>query len=177
MTVARITCAAVAGLTSLIALPGAAAALSCLQPDPVRHYMDARDAPERYMAVLGRFTSSEPLAQPAPAPVPPPGASGFPRDGIAITEGVRFQGRALDQDGFDLPVDRPVSVALRCLGQFCATSLAQGEVIAYLKQTTTAPRAEVDPCGGWFYENPSPAQIDAVLRCHTEGDCVTGTGR
>lgn len=176
MTAARITCAAVAGLTSLLILPGAATALSCLQPDPVQHYVQARDSSERYMAVLGRFTVPSQLAQPSPAPVPPPGAA-QPRDGVAITDGVRFQGRALDQDGFDQTVDRPVSVALSCLGQFCATSLPEGEVLAYLKQTTTVPRAEVDPCGGWIYENPTPAQIDAVLACHTGGKCVTGVAR
>jgi hypothetical protein len=140
---------------------GPALALSCLAPDPVRFYNDAREAQGTYMVVLGTFTpeAADPVASVENA------------SRVSTWKG-RLVGQSLDVEGFNLPFDAPISYRYVCLDDIsCPGSAPAFPMIAFLLVTEAGAVLTSDSCNGWIIANPTEDDVAALEDCHTGGSC------
>ncbi|MDT0681841.1 hypothetical protein RM543_04020 [Roseicyclus sp. F158] len=146
---------------------GQAAALSCLRPDPVRIYTQARDAEEAFRIAYGQLDlSAVSFPQMESYDVGAPETRDFP--------GIPFEGHAITKDGFTVPVSTPVTVRLSCLGPWCPTPPGPEPMMMALEQIGDDWRVDINACGGDAYGQPSKGQLERVVACHRdEGDCAT----
>ncbi len=147
---------------ALTAIAGPALSLSCMRPDAVRLYDQARDSEDLYVAVRGRIN----LTEPANAPLPD-------SDTPAITQAT-LSGVVLTTHGFGAKFDREIEIAATCLGPWCGSAEEfEGELLAVLKvgEDNTYTLA-AGPCGGgavvWSKDGER-----RLLACHRDGECVS----
>lgn len=149
------------------ALP--ASALSCLRPDAVRLYTEARDAEARFRVIHGQLEALEPLRELS---------GGLGRKGPAELElRAQVSGQQLGARGFKAPVEAlPVTVRLVCFASWCG-SFPEGETLLMALEEEAEGRLVLvaDPCFSRVIADPEPAALRAVTRCHQSGDCPTGT--
>lgn len=145
-------------------LPGPAAALSCLPPDPVRLYTAARDSEDAFRIVHGRIIVEEPIL--LPEPVDPPG------DAEPAETDVRITGVSLSEGGFIHPFTAPVTLSLGCLGPWCAAPPRLDEtVLMAVEIVEGGHRLSLGPCPS----NALPtnaAGLERVVECHRWGRCA-----
>ncbi|QDC08330.1 hypothetical protein FHY55_03315 [Oceanicola sp. D3] len=145
------------------ALP--ASALSCMRPDPVLQYTQARDAEARYLIVHGTLTATQKIRKHKKDL-----SRRFEPKPIYIK--ARLQGMQLGRDGFSTPVDVPVTVALACFASWCGGWPGSDQMLLSVaegkggKLTVTS-----DPCGSQTFHNPTRADLRRVVRCHKGGNC------
>ena len=150
---------------ALLALAGPATALSCLRPDAVRLYEQARDSEDLYVAVRGRID----LLETANAPVPDSNAP-------AITEAT-LSGVALTTHGFGAEFNREVQISATCGGPWCGSAEAfDGEIIAFLKVDKSLGESDsytlaAGPCGGSAIAWSKDAER-RLLACHRDNTCI-----
>ncbi len=147
------------GAVALIALAaGQAHALSCLRPDVVSLYEQARDSEDVYSIVKGR------LSYPTPPKLPKPD---LPTESPAILSGF-----ALGADGLTVPFEREVTVSLTCLGPWCAEAPTAG-VEGYI--------ALRHHQGGYILDQSAchanavlaePGDDQRLLACHRDDRCL-----
>lgn len=148
-------------LLALLMTAGPALSLSCIRPDPVRSYQQAADAEEVYLLVTGTLSHD-------PASVPPK-----PEDGQSATMPATLTGAFLNADRFEGAFAAPVTVSLDCVASWCGQMPEpSAEVLAFLQETPTGYALSLGPCGGWMFVDPTEAQIERVVACHTGGDCA-----
>lgn len=140
---------------SLVVQP--AFALSCIRPDPLLSYTQARDADEVYVVVKGAFTPLGP-----PVPVGNEGASRM---------AARLTGEALGPDGFTVPFDAEVTVDTICYGPWCGSEMPAGEILAYVESTSSGAVIENNACGGFVFYDPHRTDLARVEACHFGGSC------
>ncbi len=138
---------------------GPAHALSCLPPDAVRLFEQAREAEEDYVIVKGRLMFLE-------TPSTPPRGSKLP----ALTK-ARIDGHGLNNAGFTSPFSRRVTVSASCFAHWCGSldDVSEPSIFA-IQVTSTELTLDIGPCGGdrvtW-----SPSGEERLLRCYQSGDC------
>jgi hypothetical protein len=158
-------------LTALLiaATPLPAIALSCLRPDAVRLFEEARDSPDPFMIVHGYLHTDGPIA------LPNPDANGqYPGDATAHTT-VRLSGQGLTDTGFTAPVNQDITLAVTCLVAWCGTPLLDVAIIAAIQLKDTGPELLVSPCEGWRAMRGTPEDARRVEECHRDGNCVIRT--
>ncbi|WP_316650829.1 hypothetical protein [Ovoidimarina sediminis] len=143
----------------LAGLAGPALALSCLPPDPVRLYTEARDSADPYRIVSGRFDR-----------VPDAGAKA---EDAPVTFEARLKGRSLGRLGFSAPFDSVVAVELTCLSVWCAPPPEAGhDLLVAVREDGQRQIVSLGPCPS----NALPldaAGEQAVVDCHRSGLCAS----
>ena len=112
----------------------AALALSCMKPDAVRLYTQARDSSDLYAIVIGQLQPDAEIAIPEPNP------DGSGELELSETTRVRMSGHVLGESGFARMFDREVDVRVTCLSIWC------GAPDPYAGSTAISCHA--DPCCG-----------------------------
>ncbi|MFY0633898.1 MAG: hypothetical protein JXQ91_08795 [Vannielia sp.] len=143
-----------------------AVALSCLRPDPVRIYTQARDAEARYRIVHGTLTAQETVRRKRPAP----GSQATPKP---VRVKARLQGMQLGRGGFATPIDTPVTVVLTCAASWCGGWPGAGQLLMAVQETSGGLSVESDACSSQIYSKPTRADLGRVLTCHKGGACAT----
>ena len=138
-----------------------AAALSCLRPDAVTLYEQARDSEDAYYIVRGELQITGPVDEPDPE-------TGEP----GRTE-ARLLGTMLSGSGFAAPFDRPVTIVSTCAGPWCADPTGQkGLLITAIRIDEDGLTLEADPCSSnmvpFDHEN-----AERLLACHRKDECLT----
>lgn len=158
---AALACTAALGA----ALP--AQALSCIRPDPVRLYTQARDAEARFRIVHGTLTAQETLPKRRQT-----GSSRVNPKPIHVK--ARLQGMQLGKGGFTAPVDTPVTVTLACFASWCGGWPGAGQMLMAVEEGPNgALTVTSDPCSSKIYAKPDAAELRRVLTCHKGGACPT----
>ena len=141
-------------------------ALSCLRPDVVRQYEQARDSDDLYSMVIGTIAATPPIA------IPEPDANGNYPDGAKADTKIRITGRELTGTGFAADFDREVIVRARCLSVWCASAPEAGQdVFLTLRHADDDLLLEISPCP----TNALPWSADdeaRVLNCHRFQKCT-----
>lgn len=142
-----------------------AAALSCLRPDVIRLYEQARDSEDVYSIVYGQ------LNIPTPINYPDKDASGGYGEDASADTTARLTGTSLGDAGFATPFDQEVTLRVSCVLTWCAPEPSTGEdVIAALRHSDGGLILDLDVCGA----NAIPASGDdeaRVLNCHRFDNC------
>lgn len=134
-------------------------ALSCMRPDAVRLFEQARDAEAAYYIVKGRV---EFLETPK---TPRPGSKTPARTRAAI------KGQALSSSGFNAPFNREVTVETTCLASWCGSAEnLKGELVMAVEIGLDELTLEIGPCGGDQVAWDQGAE-DRLLKCHLDGVC------
>ena len=144
----------------------AAFALSCMKPDAVRLYTQARDSSDLYAIVIGQLQPDTKIA------IPEPSTDGSGTRDLAATTRSRMFGRVLGENGFAQFFDREVDVQITCLSIWCGGPILGKDFLAALRVTGGVPILEIGPCGGLTMEVDTDG-IDRLLTCHRTGECVT----
>lgn len=147
-----------AALGMLIA--GQAAALSCMQPDPVRTFNQVAADDATYYVLYGTL-DFDPKLQPQgvvneernPSPVP-----------------ARFAGKGLSETGFDRDFVRDVVLQPVCAGPWCGNAPLDVPSLIFAKVTGDTIIIEASPCGGAIFPEPSKAALDRMTACMS-GNC------
>ena len=143
----------------------AALSLSCMQPDAVRLYTQARDSKDLYAIVIGQLQPDAEIA------IPEPNADGSGTRDLSATTRVRMSGRVLGESGFFQIFDREVDFRITCLSIWCGAPVLGEDFLAALRVTGGVPVLEIGPCGGLTMEADQDG-IDRLLACHQTGECV-----
>ncbi|MBT0957430.1 hypothetical protein IV417_08530 [Alphaproteobacteria bacterium KMM 3653] len=148
---------------ALLTTAQGAFALSCLRPDPVRSYENARNSSQAHRIVLGKIT----LLTPAPA------AKG--QDPITVK--ARLKGHELTTKGFTAPYDQTITLSTSCAGPWCGSLPNDTTGMAVLSEHSGGPLLSMGPCGGSFFARPSKEALTKVVTCHRGGKCEARRGR
>jgi hypothetical protein len=147
--------AAVLGL--VLAQP--AQALSCLQPDPVRSYLDRADQPD-LLVLLGSFNF-------------PPGA--LRQTDRTMTQTPTERTVVAQFRGEDLltgtRIEGTVTIRGRCLGPWCG-DMAPGVHLAFGQRTEGGLELAVDPCGTAAFSDPDIGTLARLEKCIAAQDCT-----
>ena len=147
------------GLTLFLAA-NPAFSLSCMRPDSVRMFENARDSEDIYYVIKGRLTPKNTYAIPT---------SENGKDSVADTS-VVIDGVGLGTRSFSVPVKVEAMVILTCLSVWCAGPPPEGELLMIVKKQNEALTLEVGPCGG----TAIPWSVDSenrLLDCHRSNSC------
>ncbi len=136
-----------------------ATALSCLRPDAVRLFEQARDAEEAFFIVKGRVSLLEPPNLPVENTETP-----------AQTH-AQIEGLALTPTGFNQPFDHDVIIETICLGPWCASLEGlDDDLIMAVKTEDDRLTLRIGPCGGdqilWDEDGEN-----RILSCYRDGIC------
>jgi hypothetical protein len=145
----------------ILATAGQAAALRCIQPDPVRTFLQVDADPGNWIVLKGTLdyehplTSTDDLMNPPPAYPPVAG---------------QFEGLSLTGTGFDRPYAGPMWLAVTCAGPWCGVLPGPGEAIYFAELTADGPVIRFGPCGGESYA-PTREIEAALTSCLAGGAC------
>lgn len=145
----------------------AALALSCMRPDVARSYQAAAEARESYVVVLGRLEFDT-------ARLPRSGENGAPAHSHIPA---RVTGKGLTLAGFETPFRTGITLDAQCLGPWCAAPPSGRKAMMFLRKGPGGYLLEEGPCGGHIFAEPTPGQIERVLRCHRGGPCKAARRR
>ena len=149
-----------AALFCALLVSAQAQALSCLRPDAVMLYEQARDSEDAFHIVRGELQITGPVT----APDPDTGATG---ETLA-----RLVGTMLTDDGFTTTFDQPVTIVSSCAGPWCGSPTGQeGLLIAAVRIGEDRLTLDAGPCGGDMLPYDADG-ADRLLACHRSGQCV-----
>lgn len=150
--------------TALALLSTPALSLSCLRPDVVRMYEQARDADASYWMVRGQLVSETPLSAPKAQP------DGRFKDNASASTTVRFQGKALHRDGFrDIP-DTDITVTITCIAHWCGSVPLEQDLFMAIEITETGPELLAPACSSRVIQFSEENEA-RLLRCALDGVC------
>lgn len=147
-----------AGMVALVA--GQAAALSCIQPDPVRAFQQAAEADITYYVLYGTLDFD--------ASKQPNGVENDPRRPDPIP--AVFRGNGLSETGFDLPFETALTVQPYCAGPWCGQTAPHTPALIFAQVQGDDILVEVSPCGGQVFLEPASDVLDKMTQC-LNGDC------
>ncbi len=134
-------------------------ALSCLRPDAVRLYEQARDSEDAFYIVRGRIDVTGPISEPDPT-------KGTPGHTQA-----RFTGELLASQDFGAEFDRDINIISTCAGPWCGNPAGmEGDLIAAIRVDDAELSLASGPCGGDMVAWSDDAAA-RLLACHREGLC------
>ena len=145
-----------AALLCALLLPVQAAALSCLKPSVGRTFAQANAAEATYVVVEGRLTLDDRrVPKSLEGGAEPPKLTEVP---------AHLTGRSLSVAGFRTPFERDITLEISCLGPWCGSVANGTEVLAFLRHGKAGYVLEVEPCGGYVFDN-LPEQRRRVRDC------------
>ena len=148
------------GLT-LAALATPALSLSCVRPDVANTYNFAAQADEKYVVVHGTLSFNKARLPQAAGNDSPP----------TTKIKARLTGKALSENGFDHPFDRPITLEVHCFGPWCGSAEPGAPYLGFVQHTTNGYVLAVDPCGGMGFSNPTNDMLKRVQSCFKGGAC------
>lgn len=136
-----------------------ASALSCLRPDAVMLYEQARDSEDAFHIVRGELQITGPVNEPNP-------------DTGAVGETqARLIGTMLTDEGFGAVFDQPVTIVSSCAGPWCGSATGQeGLLIAAVRIGEDRFTLDAGPCGGDMLPYDGDG-VGRLLSCHRFGRC------
>lgn len=140
-------------------------ALSCLRPDAVRLYTEARDSTDPFAIVRGVIHADGPLT------LPERDADGQFRSGAEAINQVRMIGERLGSDGFTTPFDETIALKIACVAVWCGNPQLDTPIIAALDVTDHGLMLWIGPCGVRAMP-ASDADVARVVACHQTGQCA-----
>lgn len=141
--------------------------LSCLRPDVVRAFEQARDAEEAFWFLRGTLIFDDALGVPEPQP------DGRYKDDASASTIVRFEGHALHLDGFRPMADRDITVTVRCLAHWCGVVMPDEKLFMAVELTENGPELTLDPCRSRAVPFSEEGE-KRLLRCARDGMCLSG---
>lgn len=146
-----------------LAVPSAAAALSCIVPNMGRDFNQLADAPETYVVARGRLVPAGPVPEVSPDRA---------QSNKVFQALYRFEGQHLGTvPRSDRALSVPVEVTVRCLGPWCAGFPAATDQAMFLERTNGTYRVEIGPCPFGALAAPKPDQMAALRACLSAGRC------
>ncbi|WP_299722364.1 hypothetical protein [uncultured Tateyamaria sp.] len=154
---------------ALMVLPLPAFALSCMSHGVSDAYLEAANAEEGYVPVLGEL-SFDPEMLPKvdwekQTEVPPTTL-------IPAT----FKGKALGPRGVPQIFETDVVLEVQCAGPWCP-SPAPGEMLGFLRKTSHSYVLHTNACGGFLFGNPQEEQITELQDCLAGRQCESSALR
>lgn len=151
-------------LAVVLLVPQMAFALSCLPYSVESAFVQADEAEASYVVVRGSL-SFDPRKLPKvdlerQGDTPP--MTRIP---------AKLTGKSLSKDGFVLPFDREVTLAVACFGPWCAQVPHKTEVLAFVERGADGYVIATNPCGGFLFADPKPAMIKTVRACFAGQTC------
>lgn len=140
-----------------------ALALSCLPPDVARTYAHAAEAEAPYIVVHGTLSFDADLL--------PDTDMRDQRKPPHTLIPARMTGQALTRSGFNLDIDREITLDVQCFGPWCAGAVPGVDHLGFLERRETGYVLTLDPCGGMAHPEPTAAMLDTVQRCFRDGGC------
>lgn len=137
--------------------------LSCLPPDAVFLYQEAREDKAGYYIVKGKVTLTEPANRPDPSDT---------KRTRTLTK-ARATGVALTKTGFKVKFDRPIVIEASCVASWCGGpgGLDRHTHIFALRIDGNKLILRQGPCGGMVVPW-SKDQEKRLMECHLKGTCV-----
>lgn len=150
-----------------LATAGQAQALSCMVPDTAVTYMRAAEAAEVYVVLHGTLTFDQQAM---------PGA--IEEDGdVTIPIPAHFSGALLGPQGFDGAHEIDLMLNVNCWSPWCGNANTGEPYIVFARQAEDGSLSvPINPCADLLFFRPTEAQISAVERCHSGGQCEPGDG-
>ncbi|WP_394198697.1 hypothetical protein [Litoreibacter albidus] len=145
--------------TALAVVAGPASALSCSATHPVAAYNAVANAEESFVILHGEFDFD---VKKVPDVNAPPVEARIP---------TQFTGKLLTGDGFTDDVEVAVTLALSCVGPWCARVSPKTDYLAYVLQAEEELIFSVDPCYAFAFSNPADEYIEAIEQCAAGGEC------
>ncbi|MGC1503360.1 MAG: hypothetical protein WA782_04380 [Sulfitobacter sp.] len=143
--------------------PMPALALSCLAPAVDRSYAQFAAAEEAYVVVHGRLTLDMSDL--------PQGMTGDTRPPRMTKIAAELQGSSLNKTGFVVPFDRPVTLEVSCLSQWCGHVQTGEEILAFVRKDVDGYALHITPCGGSVFGSPKPEMLAQVKQCMADQAC------
>lgn len=140
---------------AMILCASQASALSCMAPDPIDSFAQASASTESYILVLGEIAYD---------------TADWPENSDTMVSG-RLVGKALTAGGFDDPYNGPISLNVTCAGPFCGTVQPDVPALVFAQIGSDSLLADVPPCGGWVFENPTSETLRDMGNCLRNGGC------
>ncbi len=151
-------------LAGLLLIASDAAALSCVQPTIADSFARAENMPEVVYLLKGTLTFDERLL-----PETDMLNEGWTPSPIAA----RFEGFALNTNGFTTPYNRAVSLQTLCVGPWCGGAASGEEAIIFAKVVGPDLVIEAPACGGTIFYNVTRDMEQQAVAC-MNGDCSAG---
>lgn len=150
-------------LVALCLLPLPAIALSCLPHGVSDAYLQAEQAEEAYLPVLGDL-QFDPAMLPV---VDMANQAATPRKTLIPAT---FKGDAMGARGVPIPFETDVLLEVGCIGPWCA-SAQPGPSLALLRRTSNSYVLSTNACGGFLFTKPTDVQIKQVQDCLSGRQC------
>lgn len=145
-------------LLTIVAQP--AIALSCLQPTIEQAFLDARDAQEIYVPVLGRFEGFARRPEPK---------DNRPEDRSFTA---RFVGQAVTTRVIGPRIDVTVQVNENCIASWCPAVVPGVEMLTFLEKSGEDYIFNINACGGNAFANPTRETVNQLRTCLRDMDCA-----
>lgn len=154
------------GLVATFATSQHAVGLSCLPPDIRQNYQEARESPHNYYVVEGKLTLAN-----GPIEIKR-GNDGMP---VPVTHvEAKMSGVSLGASGKKTPFNRPVTVEIECVLEWCGSFAPGANGLAFIREERGELFLEIGPCGGDMFPGPNEAQRKQVQKCLGGGPCKPG---
>ena len=143
----------------LMVLAGEAAALSCVRPDVVSSFQRAEEVPEDVYLLKGTLRFDPSLL--------PEGVINEERNPPPIP--ARFEGQALNRNGFTTPYARSVTLQPLCFGPWCGSAQPGQEAIMFATVRGADLVIAASPCGGQIFYEPTRQMEQQLIACMNGG--------
>lgn len=141
--------------------------LSCIRPDIVRTFEEARDSEAGFWIVRGRIISDGPIA------VPQPDASGRYKDNAVASTPVQFVGVGLRPNGEFADFEKDITLTVSCIAHWCGSPPLNTEVFASIEVKDSGPELQVDACSSRVIPFSEDGE-KRLLQCLSDGICTNG---
>ncbi len=150
--------------TLCLMLASPASALSCLRPDIVSTFEQARDAEAGYWIVKGRISANGPITEPQPNDM------GLHKDDAKASTPVRVTGEGLKPDGTFAAFDRDITLSVTCLAHWCGSVNLDHTHFMAIEVKDTGPELFADPCSSQIVPYTADGE-ERLRRCVQDGVC------
>lgn len=144
-------------IVTLLFAPLPALALSCLPHGVTDAYLQAAEAEEGYVPVLGTLRFD-------PDMLPVVDMQNQQDTPAQTLIPATFSGDALGPRGVPRPFETDVVLEVLCFGPWCP-SVQPGQALAFLRQTSHSYVLSTNACGGFLFAEPTKAQVRQVRDC------------
>ena len=141
--------------------------LSCIRPDIVRTFEEARDSKAGFWIVRGRILADGPIA------MPQPDAGGRYKDNSSASTPVRFKGAGLRPNGEFASFEMDITLTVSCFAHWCGSPPLDTEVFAAIEVKDSGPELQVNACSGRVMPY-SEDDEKRLLQCLSDGICTNG---
>lgn len=150
------------GLLLACLIASDAAALSCVRPEPAVTFNKLKDDPDPYYIMHGTLTFEQSLM--------PEGVVNETRTPPSVS--AHFVGTGLTNGGFDVPLDRLVTLQPVCYGPWCGSLQSGQSYLVFARAVADGITLEIDPCGTTTFTAPSQDVLDQMAACMNGAGCL-----